>query len=290
MADETEYYWDEETQTYYYWDEETQAYYPWEEEEEASRDGGSTPATTEEEIATEKSLQPDQPAVLKETFSSQKPNYQENVAAQRSPSSQTAPQGIEHYQRGQHGGGGFTRHMSLAEHGGLEGVLQVISHEREKRAATSKSTGKGMLGVFNYPPCIRAVVCNILWLVWLGRIDSRLLVILMSLVSASLLSVLVKLTDQDIKAQQQKQRIRQMLASQGLADENLIRKAEEEDVARTDRKPEYPEPANTSHIAVRQSIADVRDEIFRNTAREGYIDPAASEAGQECKLNDPIGW
>lgn len=97
--EEQEYYWDEDSQTYYYWDEETQGYYPWEEEEEES-------AAAAPQVETPTVIIPE------------------------------APQGVEHYQRG--GTRGFTRHLSLAEHGGLEGCLQIINEERKQRAGTSE--------------------------------------------------------------------------------------------------------------------------------------------------------
>lgn len=118
MADETEYYWDEETQKYYYWDEATQAYYPWE-------DDGCNQVTVEETVAVVHNTEDTSPTILTPLFETKPVEI-----------STETPAGAEHYDHGRRRGS--SRRMSLAEHGGLGGVLQVINDERRQRAATGK--------------------------------------------------------------------------------------------------------------------------------------------------------
>lgn len=135
MGDEaaaTEYYWDEDTQTYYYWDEATQAYYPWTEEEQQ-------PAVTAEE-PQERPPEPSSPAppveVPKEPTAAEAPKEPSPPPAP--PSEPEPPQGAEFYQRG--GVRSSTRRLSFAQHGGLAGVLQIVSAERASRKATVQLT------------------------------------------------------------------------------------------------------------------------------------------------------
>lgn len=93
----------------------------------------------------------------------------------------------------------------------------------------------------------------------------------------------VILTDEEIKATQQKLRVRELLTQSGLGDENLIRKSEEDDNMKRERS---DQPA---HPPRKQSIADVRQEMFKNNAREDEAadnDNASNATGCESYFND----
>lgn len=141
---ETEYYWDEATQLYYYWDEATQAYYPWEESTgaEAAPDGGASVDTSVQEPETDKKKQSYTLTTaradekLQSSWNKSDATTPEAMditpASSQLPSSNASPQPDQ--KRGTRRG--MTRHITLADHGGLEGVLQIIKDEREGRVTS----------------------------------------------------------------------------------------------------------------------------------------------------------
>lgn len=150
MSTETQeeyYYWDEDSQQYYYWDEGTQSYYAYEDSSSSAAETSEKPDTSTaaavarilqnpvgestdslQGITSSKhqfqkpSRSPDD-----ESGSSDSTAQSESATAAAAQSSTGENRELPTFKRG------FTRNLSLAEHGGMEGVLQKINEERMQR-------------------------------------------------------------------------------------------------------------------------------------------------------------
>lgn len=102
----------------------------------------------------------------------------------------------------------------------------------------------------------------------------------------------VPLTEEEIRVQQQKERVREMLVQQGLGDENLIRKAEEEEqVVKERRRSSVSSSTSTASSSYRDEtlggaqIGGYQQKIEATTTADGVFKNVTREQQQQDGKN-----